>query len=201
MKSLVINYGVGNLYSISSSLSRTGFEVEISDIPKSGYDLIVFPGVGSFPAVSRYILRYKDMLDDLYKSGVVFLGICIGMHILFEYSFEGGLNRGLGWFKGYVDKLRTSNKLPHIGWDKVFITNSSGTCSLGSLLDNEYVYFIHSYIVYPAEEDIVCLISEYEAKFPAMIARDKVIGVQFHPEKSGKIGLKFLESIYRWLKR
>jgi len=201
MKSLVINYGVGNLYSISSSLSRTGFEVEISNVPKNGYDLIVFPGVGSFPTVSRYILMYKDILDDLHQNEAAFLGICIGMHILFEYSFEGGLNRGLGWFKGHVDKLKTSNKLPHIGWDKVYIANNSRTCSLGSLLDNEYVYFIHSYIVYPAEKNIVCLISEYGAKFPAMIARDRVIGVQFHPEKSGKMGLKFLGSIYGWLKR
>lgn len=200
MKSLVINYGVGNLYSISSSLARVGFEVEISSNPKSGYDLIVFPGVGSFPAVSRYILRYREMLEDLRSSGVAFLGICIGMHILFEYGSERGINRGLGWFKGHVDRINTFNKLPHIGWDKVYLVNRSGLCSIGSDLDNEYVYFMHSYIAYPSENNIVCLVSDYGIRFPAMVAGERIIGVQFHPEKSGKIGLKFLGTIYRWLR-
>lgn len=200
MRGLIINYGVGNLYSISSSLSRVGFKVETSGTPGNGYDLIVFPGVGSFPAVSRHVLNYKDVLNDLRQGGTAFLGICIGMHVLFEYGFEYGVSRGLGWFKGYVDKIRTHNKLPHIGWGRVYISNGLNSCSLGSVLSNEYVYFMHSYVAYPSEEDYTCLISEYGVKFPAMVAKDRVIGVQFHPEKSGKVGLKFLEAIYRWLK-
>ncbi len=200
MRSLIINYGVGNLYSISSSLARVGFEVEISSIPKDDYDLVVFPGVGSFPAVSRYVLKYRELIEDIRRSGVAFLGICIGMHILFEYGLEGGVNRGLGWFKGYIDKISTSNKLPHIGWDKVYLHSKSRSCSIGSILDNEYVYFIHSYIAYPSEDDIICLVSNYGTIFPAMVARERVLGTQFHPEKSGKTGLRFLESIYRWLK-
>lgn len=201
MKALVINYGVGNLYSISNALRRTGFEVFVEVEPRGDVDLIVFPGVGNFKAVSRYITRYSNILDELRKKGVAFLGICIGMQIMFEYSMEGGVpSKGLGWFKGYVDRIPTKLKLPRIGWDKIkFVENDR--CRLFQGLDGKYMYFMHSYMAYTNDADSICFISEYgDAKIPSMVLKERMIGVQFHPEKSHLNGAEFLKVVFNWLR-
>lgn len=199
MKATVINYGVGNLYSISSGLKRVGFEVEINREPKGNEDLIVFPGVGSFSAVSKYILGMKDKLEDLRKSGTFFLGVCLGLQIMFEKGTEGGINYGLGWFKGEVDKIKGNVKLPHIGWDILKVVDLS--CPLTEGLDNQYVYYVHSYVAYSTETKPVVGVSTYGVTYPAIVCDKNVVGTQFHPEKSSKVGRIFLSNLYRWVKR
>ena len=199
MKALVINYGVGNLYSISSALKRIGLEVDISNIPKRDYDLIVFPGVGSFSSVSNFILQYKELLDDLKNNNVNFLGVCLGMQIMFERGTEGGESKGLGWFSGIVDKIKGDVKLPHIGWDLIYKVKDD--CELTEGLDNSYVYYVHSYIAYTSDNNIIFMKSKYGSEYPALICSKNVVGTQFHPEKSSDTGRKFLNNLKRRLKR
>jgi glutamine amidotransferase len=197
MDAVIINYGVGNLFSVKSALERIGLKVHISDIPNEA-DIIVFPGVGAFRTVSDYILRNYDKLNEIKNKGSKFLGICLGMQIMFEEGTEGGRARGLGWFKGIVDKLPNNLKLPHIGWDKVY---SRKYDEIIEGLEGRYVYFVHSYVAYPISKEVVLMESEYGIKFPAVIKNEYAIGTQFHPEKSGSNGRIFLENLKRWLKR
>jgi len=199
MRALIINYGVGNLYSISAALRRIGLDVIIENKPDKGYDLIVFPGVGAFSAVSNFILEYKDLLDDLKKSGTNFLGVCLGMQIMFEKGTEGGESKGLGWFNGIVDKIKSNVKLPHIGWDLIF--ESKKGCELTDGLDKKYVYYVHSYVAYPKDDKYVFMKSKYGIEYPALICKKNVVGTQFHPEKSSNSGKIFLENLKGWLKR
>lgn len=205
MKAVVINYGVGNLFSIASSLRKVGFDVAVMGFPDRNwkeYDLVVFPGVGAFNAISTYIEKRADVFEEARKAGVWFLGICLGMHIMFEYGLEGGFHKGLGWFKGYVDRLVTDLKLPHIGWDRIYtIENANSSCEIFSGISGHYVYFIHSYVAYPTDDTILCMVSYYGTRFPALVVKENIVGVQFHPEKSSRIGLAFLDTLYRWIKR
>jgi len=195
MKAIVVNYGVGNLYSISSALKRSGFEVKIGNIEDA--DLIVFPGVGSFSAVSKYINENKNKLNDLRSNGVKFLGVCLGLQIMYEEGTEGGKNKGLGWFKGYVDKINANVKLPHIGWEKILVKNPS---ELTEELDNRYAYFVHSYVAYTNENNVL-MISHYGIDYPSIVYSNFAIGTQFHPEKSGDTGRIFFRNLNRWIKR
>lgn len=203
MKATVINYGVGNLFSISAGLKRVGFEVSVNSQPEGNEDLIVFPGVGSFNAVASYLSSHKELLEDLRKRGTYFLGVCLGMQIMFEEGTEGGLIKGLGWFKGKVDKIENNGKdklkLPHIGWDKLIVTDL--TCPLTEGLNNQYVYYVHSYVAYPEDESIVRATTIYGIAYPAIICSGNIVGTQFHPEKSSKIGKIFLGNLYRWMKK
>uniref|UniRef100_A0A7C5TF22 Imidazole glycerol phosphate synthase subunit HisH n=1 Tax=Ignisphaera aggregans TaxID=334771 RepID=A0A7C5TF22_9CREN len=204
MKAVIINYGVGNLFSISSALKRVGLDVDIKDdIAKNWreYDLVILPGVGTFKAVATYFNKRLGIFEDIKRSGMMFLGICVGMQIMFDYGHEGGFNKGLGWVKGYVDKLKTNLKLPHIGWDKVYITTSNNdACQRFMEIDKSYMYFIHSYVVYPAKSEAICMFSYYGEQFPALIIENNIVGTQFHPEKSSKSGIAFLRILAQWLK-
>lgn len=196
MKALVVNYGVGNLFSISSALRRLGIEVYVDNRLDGNYDLIVFPGVGNFSSVAKFIKLNADTLNGLRNAGIPFLGICIGMHIMLDYGLEGGLNEGLHWLMGYAGKINAEVKLPHIGWDKVY---SICVDDLNEGIDGQYVYFMHSYIAYTSER--CCTFGHYGIEFPALLHKDNLIGTQFHPEKSGKVGVRFLSNVVRWLKR
>jgi glutamine amidotransferase len=204
MKAAIINYGVGNLFSISSALKRVGFDIDVKDdIGRNWreYDLVIFPGVGTFKAVAMYFNKRLGVFEDIKRSGMVFLGICVGMQIMFDYGLEGGFNKGLGWVKGYVDKLKTNLKLPHIGWDKVYISTSNNDICLHFMeIDKSYMYFIHSYVVYPAKSEAICMLSYYGEQFPALIIENNIVGTQFHPEKSSKSGVAFLKILAKWLK-
>lgn len=196
MKALIVNYGVGNLFSIASALKRNGFGVEITNELKPEVDLVVFPGVGSFSAVAKFIENKRERINDLKTKGVKFLGICLGMQIMFEEGTEGGYSKGLGWFRGKVDRISANVKLPHIGWDKIYSVNS---CELNESLDNRYAYFVHSYVAYTT--DNVIMISNYGINFPSMVYKENIVGTQFHPEKSSETGRIFFENLKRWLKR
>lgn len=196
MRALIVDYGVGNLFSIASALRRFGLDVVVNREVSSNYDLIVFPGVGNFAFISKFIKLNASKLSEVRSSGTSFLGICIGMHVMLEYGLEGGLNRGLGWFKGFADRIRADVKLPHIGWDRVYVKTLN---DLNEPLNGQYVYFMHSYIAYTTE---TCnTFGYYGVEFPALLQKGDIIGTQFHPEKSGKVGMKFLDTLIRWLRR
>lgn len=196
MKALILNYGVGNLFSILSALRRNDFETEINNEIREDVDLIVFPGVGAFSAVSKFIEERKEKLNELKDRGVKFLGICLGMQIMFEEGTEGGYSKGLGWFKGKVDRISANVKLPHIGWDKIY---SISDCELNENLNDRYAYFVHSYVAYTNHN--VAMISHYGIDFPAMVCKENLVGTQFHPEKSSDTGRIFFANLKRWLKR
>ncbi|QKQ99539.1 imidazole glycerol phosphate synthase subunit HisH [Metallosphaera tengchongensis] len=194
MKAVVLNYGVGNLFSISSALRKHGLEVEILNEPKEA-DLVVLPGVGAFNAVGTFLERWRDELNELRKSGTRFLGVCLGMQVLFEEGNEGGRTRGLGWLPGRVDLLVNAPKLPHIGWDVLV----EGTpCEMNEGLQGKYAYFVHSYVAYTPEKP--AMTSVYGVEFPALVCKGEVVGTQFHPEKSGETGKVFFSNLMRWLK-
>jgi len=197
MKATVINYGVGNLFSIKSGLERVGFETTISFLPQGDEDVIVLPGVGAFSAVSSYLNSIKDKFEEMKEKGVKFLGVCLGMQVMFEEGTEGGVTKGLGWFKGKVDRIQSKNvKLPHIGWDKLFVTNDK--CGIAEGLNDKYVYYVHTYVAYT--NDYVAY-TEYGIRYPAVICNDFAVGTQFHPEKSSENGKIFLRNFYSWVKK
>lgn len=201
MRALILNYGVGNIYSIMRALRCVGFEVHVANTVSSNYDLVVLPGVGSFKSLEHYISENGILIKDLIKSGVYVLGICLGMQILFEYSTEHGHVKGLGVLSGYVDRIPTKKRIPHIGWDRVYVLNRHDSCSIFEELHGSYVYFMHSYIVYPKKIDYVCMVSLYDVLFPAAVAEKNTIGLQFHPEKSSHAGHRFLSRLAKWMRR
>lgn len=201
MKTLILNYGVGNIFSIVSAMRKAGFNVDVANDISSSYDLIVLPGVGSFKALKFFVEQKNDIFKAVIEEGVAVLGICLGMQVLFEYSTEYGFSKGLGLLKGYVDRITTNSRIPHIGWDKVYYIGKNSSCEVFKELDGEYMYFAHSYTVYPKDINYLCMISLYDMIFPAAIAYNNVFGTQFHPEKSSSTGIRFLKVLAEWLKK
>ncbi len=189
----IVDYNAGNLFSVINSLRFLGFQVRILKSPAelAGIDRLILPGVGSFGAAIANLQRsgFSDAVIEWIASGRPFLGICLGLQLLFETSEESDGIRGLSVLKGSVRKFRT-NKVPQIGWNlgRVF-----GKSALAESLGDEYYYFVHSYYVCP-EEEIALLKTEYSVEFVSGIQKDNIVAVQFHPEKSSYAGLKFLKN-------
>ena len=195
----VIDYGVGNLFSISSSLKTLGADVKITgneEILKRA-DKIILPGVGAFrDAMSKLS---KTGLDKVIYSeaekGKPIMGICLGMQLLFEKSYEYGIYQGLGLISGNVkpitDVISTGYSIPHIGWNSLDIVKNSPI--LKYVRQGDYVYFVHSYYATDCDEFIIAS-SNYGAPLTAAVQRENIFGCQFHPEKSGECGLKILKA-------
>lgn len=200
VKISIIDYLGGNLFSIVKIFRYLGFDPVVSDNPDCWVkaDLLVFPGQGNFLQAmqelskNEKILILKEILK--YKP---FLGICLGMQILFEESEEAPGVKGLGIFKGKVKKL-PSKKIPHLGWNQVKLDKDSAI--FRGISNNSFFYFVHSYYILP-EEDIVFGKTNYEIEFPSFIQKENIVGTQFHPEKSSKNGLKFLENFLKEVMR
>ncbi len=193
----IIDYGAGNLQSVKNALDFIRVENKITnkagDIEKA--DKIILPGVGSFGNIISYLEKNNliDPIKDSILAGKPYLGICLGLQILFEKSEEDRKAKGLGIFKGNVVKFKSKNlKIPQIGWNSIKINkdNKNGL----SLKDGSYFYFVHSYYVKPKDGIIVLAETDYGIKFVSAIAKGNVFGVQFHPERSGSVGLKVLEN-------
>ena len=188
-KIAIFDYGAGNLFSLKSALERNGAEsVEIvynlKDLEK--FDGLVLPGVGNFDPAIRSIEGSAKHLDKAIGSGMPVMGICLGMEMLFERSEEGELE-GLKILDGDVVLLPKSKvKIPHMGWNNLQIKGDSRL--LKGVRDNSWVYFVHSYRTVPKNRKLVVASSDYGVSVPAVIERDNLIGVQFHPEKSGDVG-------------
>ena len=195
----IIDYGVGNLYSLSHSLSFLGIENQVTRNPEEilAADKIILPGVGAF-GDARQKLRETGM-DALVvrkaKAGAPLLGICLGMQLLFQKSYEYGGHEGLSLLPGEICPLKPdipdNLKVPHIGWNGLRILG--GSPLLRGILEGDSVYYVHSYYAKGAG-DAVKAASEYGVMVPGLVQRDNVFGAQFHPEKSGPVGLKMLKA-------
>ena len=195
----IIDYGVGNLFSLKSSFLAIGEEVIVTadknEIEKA--DKILLPGVGAFSDAANKLKAsgLDNVIKQEVKKGKPLLGICLGMQLLFEKSFEYGEHEGLGLIKGAVkpiaDVIPQNLKIPHIGWNELLFTKKSPIFS--TLPENPYVYFVHSFYATDCEESVIAN-TEYSANLTAAVQNKNVFGCQFHPEKSGEIGLKILKA-------
>lgn len=196
----IINYGVGNLFSLTGSLMHLGIEAEITaDAEKiKNADRIILPGVGAFADAKQKLLDtgLVPVLDEEVKNGKPLLGICLGMQMLFEKSHEYGEHEGLGYIKGEVCPLDRdipeNMKVPHIGWNKLIIKDKSNPM-LKYTSENDYMYYVHSYYAKNCEDSLIAY-SEYFVNVPGLVNSGNVFGTQFHPEKSGEAGLKMLKA-------
>lgn len=203
MNIVVIDYGLGNLASVYNALSFLGAKPKISKSPEDieKADKLVLPGVGAFPD-AMLELEKRNLIEPIKKSlasGKVYLGICLGLQILFEESEEGKA-KGLGVFKGKVKRFRKENgiKIPHIGWNIVKSKIPNTKFRLMKNIENDpYFYFDHSYYAEPRNKAIVAGVTDYGVSFASMLYRDNIYAVQFHPERSQNLGLKMVENFIR----
>ncbi len=194
MRAALVDYGAGNLRSVERALDRVGFQPVRVEGPGllEGADLVVLPGVGAFgPAVRRLEeVGVAEALREWVAAGKPLLGLCLGMQLLFEYSEEDGLHRGLGLLPGRVVRLPGGVKVPHMGWNALrAVRPSEVTVHVRS---GEYVYFVHSFYVETHAEFVVAE-TEYGVRIPAVVEAGPVVAFQFHPEKSGPVGLRLLQ--------
>ncbi len=195
----IIDYGVGNLFSLTCSLNSIGAETVITSDPQAirKADKLLLPGVGAFEdAIAKLRASGLDqIIAREVKNGKPILGICLGMQMLFEKSYEYGVHKGLGLLKGSVvpmaGKIPETLKIPHIGWNALSIKKEHKL--LRYIKDGDFVYFVHSYYATDCEESLLAT-AEYGAEITAAVALDNVMGCQFHPEKSGNVGLSILRA-------
>ena len=202
----VIDYGVGNLFSLLSSLNYVGLDTKLTnDVEEiKSAKGIILPGVGAFRDAVSNLKKYglKDILVDEAKNGKPFLGICLGMQMLFEKSYEYGEFEGLGLIKGTVEEIKkhipknSDLKIPHMGWNNLKINDEFRNDKIlknVNVENEEYVYYVHSYFAKTDMKNIIAY-SEYGTKIPGIVKNKNVYGMQFHPEKSGDTGLKLLKN-------
>lgn len=195
----ILNYGIGNLYSITNAFRRLGVNVEIIDRPsKAQIDGLVLPGVGNFESAATNMRRMRGEIIELIESSMPVLGICLGMQLFFERSEEGG-GEGLGIFRGEVVKMRTHGKLPHMGWNTLIKLRESPI--LEDVNTGDWVYYVHSYYPSPRDAEIVLAETEYHIRFPSVIGDSSRFGTQFHPEKSSITGQKILKNFLKICKK
>ena len=200
----IIDYGVGNLFSLQSSLKYIGEEAAVTADPAQieAADRIILPGVGAFEDAARKLREsgMADLVTAQAKAGKPLMGICLGMQLLFEKSYEYGEHEGLGLIKGSIvpikDVVPENYKIPHIGWNALAFAGRAaegGEPLFQYINEGDHVYFVHSY--YGADcEDSTIARTEYGAPITAAVADGKVYGCQFHPEKSGNVGLSILKA-------
>lgn len=189
----IVDYGASNMVSVSEALARIGADVRLATRPKAlaGAALVVVPGVGASGPAMRALRRrgldvaIRSALDD----GATFLGICLGMQLLFERSEEDGAE-GLGLLAGRVTLLPNAPRLPHIGWNQLRLERSHPLTA--GLIDGTPCYFVHSYAPEPADASSVIATTEHGGTFASAVASGRLLGVQFHPERSGSDGLRLL---------
>lgn len=196
MKIGVVDYGMGNLHSVSKALASTGARVTVSDskavLRKS--DMLVLPGVGSFGAA--VVTLAKKRLDGLVGQWIdderPFLGICLGLQLLFKRSEESPKEPGLGVFDGGVVKFRSKRlTVPHMGWNTAVTKQNEAF----GIAPSDYFYFVHSYFPEPEDKKIVFTRTDYGGDFCSAVASKKLVATQYHPEKSGAVGLRFLKNV------
>lgn len=198
----VLNYGVGNVGSVYSALCFYGYNVCMIN-NKEGFnksDILVLAGVGNFSSCSSK-LKGLNLWDELHKNVLSMkkpiLGICLGMHLFSDFSWEFGKNEGFGWIKGEVVKLDNQDmKVPHIGWNKIFSDDR-----LFNDMKYSFFYFMHSYHLLPNDKNVVIATTKYAGKdIVSAVRKDNIYGVQFHPEKSQADGLRFLKNVVESIK-
>ena len=195
----IIDYGVGNLFSLKSSLKEIGAEAVVTSDEKviAEADRIILPGVGAFEDAARK-LRESGMAEVVKReaaAGKPMMGICLGMQLMFDVGYEYGVHEGLGLIKGSVrpiaDVIPAGYKIPHIGWNLLRFRKESPLFKY--IKEEDYGYFVHSYYAAECDESVIA-VTEYGAELTAAVANGNVYGCQFHPEKSGEVGMKILKA-------
>lgn len=195
----IVDYGVGNLFSLKCSFAAIGADAVVTDDAKvlEAADCILLPGVGAFEDAIKKLhdSGLDTVLKQLASSGKPLMGICLGMQLLFEKSYEYGIHQGLGLIKGEVRPIRdvapVNLKVPHIGWNALDIKRDSPL--LKNVKSGDCVYFVHSYYATDCEESVIAT-TEYGAPLTAAVQSGNIMGCQFHPEKSGEVGLSILRA-------
>ncbi|TKD71019.1 imidazole glycerol phosphate synthase subunit HisH [Pseudalkalibacillus hwajinpoensis] len=205
----IIDYGMGNLYSVSKALERLGYDYFVSEEEEelSKATGLLLPGVGSFRDAMAILNEtgLKAFIDKEVVAGKPLLGICLGMQLLFEESNENGFAEGFSFLPGKVkkfpgqDSFGKSYKVPHMGWNKLDIKKPDSF--LMNDVGNEHVYFVHSYYVDTQDRDVLIASANYAEEVPAVVGKGKVFGTQFHPEKSSHAGLAILRNYAQYVER
>lgn len=200
----LIDYGAGNLRSVAQAMAAADGDVRVVVTGDPAMvltaDRVILPGQGAFADCMAGLCAQAGLLDALFEKvrrrGAPFLGICVGMQLLMRVGLEHGETAGLNWIDGACRKLETRERLPHMGWSKV--TPRGGHPVLAGLAPEKYMYFAHSYAAWPVDDTAIAAHTMHGPPFPAAIAADNLIGVQFHPEKSQAAGLDLLARFARW---
>ncbi len=192
-KAVIFDYGVGNLLSLKTALEKAGLEATIGTSAEelTHADAIALPGVGAFTPAASKLKSVKETIANRIQNGTILLGICLGLQLFFETSDEGP-GKGLSLFKGKNVRLPSTVKVPHMGWNTLNIVKQDELFE--GVKEGSYVYFVHSLYPVPTDKSIVCTKTEYGTTFTSAICSKNIYGTQFHPEKSGNIGLKILQN-------
>jgi len=206
MRTVVIDYGAGNVESVCNALNACSVSGEViisnkvSDIKSANH--IILPGVGAFGDCMNGLKSVENLVlevrNQVLKEKKPFLGICVGMQVLSSIGYENGEHAGLGFINGKVEKIPTQEglKIPHMGWNEVTINAKHPI--LNGIESGEHFYFANSYHFICQNENNVLAEVEYGSKLTAIVAKDNIVGIQFHPEKSGVAGLKILQNFLNW---
>lgn len=194
----IIDYGMGNLRSVQKGFEHTGHEAVVTRDAKTilNADKVVLPGVGAFSDCMKNLDQY-GLLDAVHRSinsGKPFLGICLGLQLLFTESEEFGISKGLNIIKGRVERFKIQDskfKVPHMGWNSLSFKKRPS--ALADVPENSQVYFVHSFHVVPEDKSVIATTTPYGIEFVSSIWKDNILAVQFHPEKSQKLGLSILK--------
>ena len=191
----VVDYGAGNLISIRNALQLLGARVSVAERPEQldGAEVILVPGVGASEAAMGRLRRQGlvEPIVERVRAGTWFVGVCLGLQLLFETSHEDGAQM-LGLLEGDVEVIPEAPSLPHIGWNRLQIQRQHPV--LEGLADGTPAYFVHSYVPVPADPGIVVAQTEHGGRFASLVASDRILGFQFHPERSGQDGLRMLRN-------
>jgi glutamine amidotransferase len=199
-EAVIFDYGAGNLLSLKVALEKVGLNGKISssiqELKKA--DAIALPGVGNFSAAAEKLDPVRQVILDAIANGAPVLGICLGLQLFFPRSEEGS-GDGLALYEGKNVWLPNSVKVPHMGWNTLRILKQNEL--LDGIKEESYVYFVHSLYPVPLDKELVCTETDYGTTFASAVANKNVFGTQFHPEKSGDVGLKILKNFARTVKK
>ena len=197
---VIVDYGAGNLRSVSRAVAHVGYEPRVTQDPHeaAAAEALIVPGVGAAADTMRN-LREHGMVEpvrEFIASGRPFLGVCMGQQALLSVSEEGGEHECLGIIPGRVKKLPGGQKVPHMGWNQV--RQRTQHAIFDDIPDDSYFYFVHSYYPQPDDPAVVIGETDYGVTFASVLARDNIVATQFHPEKSGEVGLRMYANFLRW---
>lgn len=202
----VIDYGMGNLKSVEKGFKKVGANARITSDPLIIDDAhaVVLPGVGAFRECMKNLVNRSliEVIMRSIKKGKPYLGICLGLQVLFSEAEEFGTCHGLDLFQGKVVKFsfdEKDKKIPHMGWNTMTIVNRPPL--LSGIPDNAFVYFVHSFYVVPSDRTVIATVTDYGISFTSMVWKDNVFATQFHPEKSQEIGLHILKGFAEFVKK
>ncbi len=200
-KIVILDYGLGNIRSLYNSIKIVNHDVTyFSETKKKHCDILFIPGVGSFAKASNIFKEkgYFEIIKKAKDEGVIIVGICLGMHILFSEGFEDGHNKGLDFINGKVEKIKNKIlKLPNIGWKEIKIEKNIEKKFFDKFNNNKF-YFVHSYMAIPKDSKNIIGSFKYEnIKIPSIVSYKNIIGIQFHPEKSGEIGIELIKEVIK----